>query len=120
MRFASIINGPLMRYAALCVALIGIGTAVVLNRPNLRHQNVQNRNKSGHPIRITISGTVMRHETPENGPGCVLVLSNGKDTGLYLVHEAYTDAIARYPAGSRAVLQIWQHARTENGIYETI
>lgn len=117
---ASTVVRLLMQYITICIVIIGIGAAMVLKWSGPGHRKTQNRAKTGQPVKLTVSGTVICHETPKDGPGCVLILSNGKDTGLYHIRDAYADAVARYPAGSRAVLQIWQHTEAENGVYETI
>lgn len=72
------------------------------------------------PVLLTLSGTVTAHRAVPERPGCILELSNGKDTGLYYVKTTPNMAKYHYPIGERASVRVMQDRLPIQGVYETV
>ena len=61
-------------------------------------------------ILLTVSGTVRNMDPAGGRPGCVLEMSNGRDTGRYYVPLSPHDCRIAFPEGRKAVLKVWADA----------
>lgn len=76
--------------------------------------------RRGKHALLTISGLVKDMLPAVNRPGCILIMTNGENTGSYYVPLSPHDCRLQFPEGSRASLYVWDDAkRNTEGIIDT-
>lgn len=78
--------------------------------------------RAGKPsVLLTVSGMLEAMFPAKNRPGCVLELSNGRNTGLYYVPLAPRDCRREFPEKTRVSFRIWASALPDEktGVIDT-
>lgn len=71
-------------------------------------------------VRLTVTGMLEAMLPARNRPGCVLEMSNGKDTGRYYVPLSPHDCRRAFPEKTRITFQVYADQKpNDEGVIDT-